>query len=256
MGRRGAEEGARESIWAAARCWRGRGRARAALLGLLVAGAGVATGADLGAALAAISSQDKTTALRTALTQGAQAAVGKLGVVDGFLGNPEVKIPLPGKLAKGEKLLRTFGLGKQADELVTAMNRAAEAAVPEAKTLLVDSVKQMSVQDATSILTGPDDAATQYFRRTTSDKLTAKFLPIVQQATAKVGAAKKYNDFAAKASQYGLVDAKDASVESYVTQKTLDGLFLMMAKEEKAIRDNPLGQSSKILKKVFGALGG
>ena len=209
--------------------------------------------ADLGSALAAISNQDRTAALRTALTQGAQAAVGKLGVVDGFLGNPEVKIPLPGKLAKGEKLLRTFGLGAQADELVTAMN---QAAVPEAKTLLVDSVKQMSVQDATSILTGPDDAATQYFKRTTSEKLAAKFLPIVQKATAKVGVAQKYNAVAGKAQQYGLVGASDASVESYVTQKTLDGLFLMMAKEEKAIRDDPLGQSSKLLKKVFGAVGG
>ena len=216
----------------------------------------VVVAADLGSALAAISNQDRTAALRTALTQGAQAAVGKLGVVDGFLGNPEVKIPLPGKLAKGEKLLRTFGLGAQADELVTAMNRAAEAAVPEAKTLLVDSVKQMSVQDATSILTGPDDAATQYFKRTTSEKLAAKFLPIVQKATAKVGVAQKYNAVAGKAQQYGLVGASDASVESYVTQKTLDGLFLMMAKEEKAIRDDPLGQSSKLLKKVFGAVGG
>lgn len=228
------------------------------LAGALVVGAGpgVVSAADVGAALAAISSQDKTTALRTALTQGAQAAVGKLGVVDGFLGNPEVKIPLPGKLAKGEKMLRTLGLGKQADELVTAMNRAAEAAVPEAKTLLVDSVKQMSVQDVTAILTGPEDAATQYFRRTTSEKLAAKFLPIVQKATAKVGVAKEYNDVAGKAAQYGLLDSKDANIESYVTQKTLDGLFVMMAKEEKAIRDDPVGQSSKILKRVFGAVGG
>ncbi|MCP5329072.1 MAG: DUF4197 domain-containing protein [Sinobacteraceae bacterium] len=111
-----------------------------------------------------------TTALRTALTQGAQA-VGKLGVVDGFLGNSDVKIPLPGRLAKSEKLLRGLGLGKQADELVTAMNRAAEAAVPEATVLLIDAVTQMSIQDATAILTGPDDAATRYFQRTTSDKL-------------------------------------------------------------------------------------
>ncbi len=235
-----------------------RGRVLAAALGLAGLGLGIggpmALSADVGAALAALSSSDKTTALRTALTQGAQAAVVKLEVADGFLGNPEVKIPLPGKLAKGEKMLRTLGMGKQADELITAMNRAAEAAVPEAKTLLVDSVKNMSVQDATSILTGGDDAATQYFRRTTSEKLTAKFLPIVQKSTAKVGVAQQYNDLAGKASKYGLVDAKDASVENYVTQKTLDGLFLMMAKEEQAIRKDPLGQSSKILKKVFGAL--
>jgi hypothetical protein len=151
-------------------------------------------------------------------------------------------------------MLRTLGLGDEADELVTAMNRAAEAAVPEAKVLLVDAVKTMSVQDATSILTGGDDAATQYFRRTTSEKLAAKFLPIVQKSTAKVGVAQKYNELAGQASKFGLVDAKDASVENYVTQKALDGLFLMMAKEERAIRTDPLGQSSKILKKVFGAV--
>jgi hypothetical protein len=232
------------------------------LWALLGFGGGVATGfmpgsagaADVGAALAAISSQDRTAALRAALTQGAQAAVGRLGVVDGFLGNPEVKIPLPGKLARGEKLLRTLGLGGQVDELVTAMNRAAEAAVPEARVLLVDAVKQMSVQDATAILTGPEDAATQYFRRATSEKLAARFLPIVQQATAKVGVAKEYNDVAGRAAQLGLVDAKDASLEGYVTQKALDGLFVMMAKEEKAIREDPLGQSSRILKRVFGAV--
>lgn len=225
-----------------------------ALGGAWLGGASSVAAAAVPAALAALTSQDKTSALRTALTQGAQAAVGKLGVVDGFLGNAEVKIPLPGKLAKGEKLLRTLGMGKQADELVTAMNRAAEAAVPEAKGLLVEAVKGMSVQDATSILTGGDDAATQYFRRTTSEKLTAKFLPIVQKSTAKVGVAAQYNDLAGKASKYGLVDSKEATVESYVTQKTLDGLFVMMAKEEKAIRTDPLGQSSKILKKVFGAV--
>jgi hypothetical protein len=228
-------------------------------LGVVGLGAGlvvsaVARAADPVAALAALSSQDKTAALRTALTQGAQAAVGKLGVVDGFLGNPEVKIPLPGKLKKGEKMLRTLGLGDEADELVTAMNRAAEAAVPEAKVLLVDAVKSMSVQDATAILTGGDDAATQYFKRTTSEKLAAKFLPIVQKSTSKVGAAQKYNELAGQASKFGLVDAKDASVENYVTQRALDGLFVMMAKEEKAIRADPLGQSSKILKKVFGAV--
>jgi Protein of unknown function (DUF4197) len=233
---------------------RGAAAAGAVGLGVALAGVPVAVGADPAAALAALSSQDKTAALRTALTQGAQAAVGKLGVVDGFLGNPEVKIPLPGKLKKGEKLLRTLGLGDEADELVTAMNRAAEAAVPEAKGLLVDAVKTMSVQDATAILTGGDDAATQYFKRTTSEKLAAKFLPIVQKSTAKVGAAQKYNELAGQASKYGLVDAKDASVENYVTQKALDGLFVMMAKEEKAIRTDPLGQSSRILKKVFGAV--
>jgi hypothetical protein len=217
----------------------------ASLLACAIASAG---------ALDALTNTDKTSALRTALTQGAQAAVARLGAKDGFLGNPEVRIPLPGRLEKARKILKTVGLGPQADELVTSMNRAAEAAVPEAKTLLVDSVKQMSIADATSILTGPEDAATQYFKRTTSEKLAARFAPIVQKATAKVGVAKKYNDLAGQLSNYGLVDPKDASIESYVTQKTLDGLFVMMAKEEAAIRKDPLGQASGILKKVFGTL--
>jgi len=218
----------------------------AAVLGSGVASAG---------ALDALSSQDRTAGLRAALTQAAQFAVGKLGVADGFLGNPEVRIPLPGKLRKAENMLKTLGLGKQADELVVSMNRAAEAAVPEARTLLVDSVKQMSVQDATSILTGGDDAATQFFKRTTSEKLLAKFMPIVQKATAKIGVAQRYNELGAKAAKFGLVDSKDATIESYVTQKTLDGLFVMMAKEEAAIRKNPLGQASTLLQRVFGAIG-
>jgi hypothetical protein len=206
-------------------------------------------------ALDAISKKDQVAALRAALTQGAGAAVGKLGVVDGFLGNPKVRIPLPGKLAKAEKTLKMLGLGKQTDELKTAMNRAAEAAVPEAKVILVDAVKKMTLQDAASILTGPDDAATQYFKRTTSENLTAKFLPIVTRATAKVDLASRYNTVAGKAVDLGLVDRSDATIESYVTRKALDGLFLMMADEEKAIRTNPVGQASKLLQKVFGALG-
>ena len=232
--------------------------ARLVGLAALVLLAGPACGASAGGAargLESITSGDKTSALRAALTQGAEAAVGKLGKTDGFLGNPEVRIPLPGKLKDGERLLRTLGAGKQADALVTAMNRAAEAAVPEAKALLVDSVRQMSVQDATAILTGPQDAATQYFRNTTSEKLYARFLPIVRQSTAKVGVAQRYNELAGKASQLGLIDDKDATIEGYVAEQTLDGLFRMMATEEAEIRKDPLGQGSKLLQKVFGAVG-
>ncbi len=212
------------------------------------------TALSLGA-LDAISQQDRSTALKAALTQGAKSAVGKLGVLDGFLGDAEVKIPLPGKLQKAERILRTLGLGQKADDLVTSMNRAAEAAVPEAKTLLVDSIRQMSVTDVVGLLTGGPDAATQYFKRTTSAKLTERFLPIVRKSTAKVDLAKRYNELGGQLAQYKLIDSKDASIETYVTQKTLDGLFLMMAKEEATIRSNPLGQASSILQRVFGALG-
>ena len=205
--------------------------------------------------LDAISQKEQVSALRTALTQGATAAIGKLGVADGFLGNPKVRIPLPGKLAKAEKTLKILGLGSETEELKIAMNRAAEAAVPEAKTIFVSAIKKMTVQDAASILTGPQDAATQYFKRVTSDELASKFQPIVKKATAKVDLASRYNTVAAKASEFGLIDSKDASIESYVTRKALDGLFLVMADEEAAIRKNPVGQASKLLKKVFGALG-
>jgi len=226
-------------------------------LARLAAGACLAlTGAlaQADGALDALSSQQRTQGLKTALTQAAQVAVQNLGQTDGFLGNPDVRIPLPGKLQKAQKLLAALGAGKQTDALVTAMNRAAEAAVPEARTLLLDSVKQMSVQDAIGILTGGQDAATQYFRRTTSDKLTQRFLPIVSRETGKVQLAQRYNDVAGKAAQMGLLNEKDANLDRYVTGKALDGLFLMMAKEEAAIRQDPLGQASGILQKVFGAV--
>jgi hypothetical protein len=205
-------------------------------------------------ALDALTQQDAVAGLKAALTQGAGAAVGKLGVVDGFFGNPEVRIPLPGKLQKAQKTLKLVGLGPKADELLRTMNRAAEAAVPAAKPLFVDAIKQMSLQDAKAILTGGNDAGTQYFRRVTSDQLTAKFLPIVRQSTDKLQVASQYNALVGQASKLGLVDAKDATIESYVTAKALDGLFLMMAKEEAAIRKDPVGQASKLLQKVFGAL--
>lgn len=205
--------------------------------------------------IADLSNKDAVSGLKQALTQGAGNAVATLGKADGFLGNPKVKIPLPDSLQKVDNLLRSFGGGKYADELVLTMNRAAEAAVPEAKALLIQSVKDMSVQDAKGILTGGDTAATEYFRGKTRTPLGAKFLPIVQKATAKVGLAQKYDQFAGKAASYGLLDENQANIEKYVTQKALDGLYLMIAEEEKAIRKDPVGQASSLLSKVFGAIG-
>lgn len=205
--------------------------------------------------LGSLSNADAVSGLKDALTQGASAAVSKLGVENGFLGNDKVKIPLPDAIKKVESGMRLLGMQKQADELVTAMNRAAEQAVPEAKALLVASIKSMSVQDAKGILTGSNTAATEYFRKTTSGQLTAKFLPIVKKATAKVGLAEKYNNLAGKGVQLGLVDAKQAKIEDYVTQKTLDGLFLMVAEQEQAIRKDPVGTATGMAKKVFSLLG-
>jgi len=216
----------------------------------LLALAAVAHGLDLNS----LSNADATAGLKKALDQGISQAVAKLGTAGGFLDNPTVKIPLPPKLAKAESVMRMVGLGEQADELITSMNRAAEAAVPESKVLLKQALKQMSVEDAKQILTGGDDAATQYFKRVTAAPLQAKFKPIVARATQKVKLAKKYDQIADKGLQLGLLKPEDASIESYVTQKTLDGLYLMMADEERAIRKDPLGQASKLLKKVFGAV--
>jgi hypothetical protein len=204
--------------------------------------------------LSDLSDTDASKGLKEALIQGADKAVTKLGAVDGFMGNPEVKIPLPDSLKKTERIMHVLGMGKQADELVLRMNRAAEAAVPEAKALLIASVKKMSVDDAKGILTGGDDAATQYFKNTTSGPMAEKFLPIVKKATQDVALAKQYNKFAAMGSQYGLVKKDQVNLEQYVTQKTLDGVYLMMAEEEKAIREHPMEAGTSLVKKVFGAL--
>src|SRR5690606_21909521 len=143
--------------------------------------------------LAGLSNQEAGTGMREALIQGADKAVSLLGRPGGFLDNAKVKIPLPDTLRRVESGLRLLGMRQQADELVVAMNRAAEAAVPEAKTLLVDAVKKMSVQDAKGILTGGETSATDYFRRATSEQLQQRFLPIVTRWTEKVGLATQYN---------------------------------------------------------------
>jgi hypothetical protein len=192
--------------------------------------------------------------LKEALTTGASAAVALLGKQDGFLGNTKVRIPMPSNLAKAEKYMRKLGQGERADELIVAMNRAAEAAVPEAKTLLMDTVKKMTVTDAKSILTGGDDGTTQFFKRTTKESLAKKFLPIVKNATDRVGLAQTYNSFAGTATQLGLLKHDQSTIEGYVTEKALDGLYLMIAEEERAIRKNPVGYGGKLIGKVFGAL--
>ena len=206
------------------------------------------------AQLAGISNTDAASGLRQALTDGAAAAVSKLGVENGFYGNAQVRIPMPPALAKVEGAMRTFGMKKQADDLVLAMNRAAEAAVPEAKTLLIDAAKKMTLQDAKGILSGGQTSVTDYFRRNTSAQLTQRFLPIVKKSTERVGLAQQYNSLARQASSYGLIQKDQSTIEDYVTQKSLDGLYLMIGEQEKAFRSNPLGATSDIVKKVFGAL--
>ena len=202
-----------------------------------------------------LSNKDTAAGLKEALMRGAEAAVGQLGKADGFMGDARVRIPLPESARAAEKMMRTFGMKKQADELIATMNHAAEMAVVEAKPILGNAVKSMSIADGRAILTGGDDAATQYFRRTTSEAIAARFLPIVKQSTAKVDLAGQYNHYAGQAAKLGLLDQKDADLDSYVTQKAMDGLFLMIAEQEKSIRQDPIGSGSSLLKKVFGAVG-
>lgn len=202
-----------------------------------------------------LSTKDTTSGLKEALTRGAEAAVSQLGKADGFLGDERVRIPLPESARAAEKMMRALGMKKQADELIETMNRAAEMAVVEAKPILINAVKTMNIADARTILSGGDDAATQYFKRTTSPAIAAKFLPIVKQATAKVDLAAQYNQYAGQAAKIGLLDKQDADLDSYVTQKAMDGLFLMIAEQEKSIRKDPLGTGSNLLQKVFGAVG-
>ena len=226
-----------------------------ALFGLVAAALTLFTAPAFAVGLADLSNKDAVAGMKEALTKGSQGAVAMLAKQDGFLGNERVKIPLPESLHKIEGLMRGLGMGKYADELVTTMNRAAETAVVEAKPLLVNAVKNMSVQDAKGILTGGEDAATQYFKRSTLAALSDKFLPIVKKATQRVKLADKYNEFAGKGAKFGLINRKDADLNNYVTQKALDGLFLMIAEEEKKIRKDPVGSASSIISKVFGAVG-
>ncbi|HJV94677.1 MAG TPA: DUF4197 domain-containing protein [Albitalea sp.] len=203
---------------------------------------------------AAVTESEASSGIRAALERGAVVAVQLLGRTDGFLGNPKVRIPLPGFLNDAARYLRAIGQQRRVDDLATAMNRAAEAAVPEAKSLLIGAVRSMSVEDARQILTGGDDSATQFFAAKTREPLGVKFLPIVTRATERVSLASKYNAIAGKAASFGLINAADANIEHYVTGKALDGLYLMIGEQEREIRRDPIGTGSAILKKVFGSL--
>ena len=204
--------------------------------------------------LTGITNAEAGAGLKTALEKGALAAVDLLGRADGFLGNPKVRIPLPGYLEDAARMLRSFGHGKRIDELVTSLNRAAEAAVPMGRDLLVSAVRAMNVNDAKNILQGGETSVSTFFAEKTRAPLGVRFLPVVTQATEKVGLAKKYNEFAGKAAGFGLVKKEDANIQQYVTAKSLDGLYLIIAEEEKKIRQDPVGTGSAILQKVFGAM--
>ena len=205
-------------------------------------------------AAAVLSDDDMVAGLREALDQGTRFAVDRLGQDGGFLNNSKVLIPMPSSLVRVEKSLRSVGQDQLADEFITSMSHAAEQAVPEATVIFGDAIRQMSITDAKDILAGPEDAATQYFRTSTEDALTAKLRPIVERATAGAGVTSAYKNMTAQAGGITSLLSRDVTdLDGYVTDRTLDGLFVMIAEEERRIRENPLGYSSDLLQKVFGA---
>lgn len=204
----------------------------------------------------ALSDEQVVRGLKEALSKGTQAAVAQLGKDGGFLNNLDVKIPLPDELKKVEKLLRSLGQDKYADQFVATLNHAAEKAVPEAATIFADSIAQMTLADAQSILKGPDDAATQYFRKTSEAKLKERFLPIVKTATDQAGVTSAYKKLMQKAGPTAqFLGAGATDLDGYVEGKAMDGLFKMIAAEEKRIRQNPVARTTDLLKQVFGSLG-
>lgn len=206
-----------------------------------------------GVAHAGLNESDAAAGVRAALERGALAAVALLGRADGFLGNPKVRIPLPGYLDDAARLLRATGQRRRVEELETAMNRAAETAVPEAKSLFVSTARAISVEDALQIVRGGATAVTDFFAAKTRASLAEKFLPIVTRATAKVDLAARYNAVASRAAGLGLVKGDESNVQKYVTARALDGLYLMIGEEEKKIRADPVKTGSAILRKAFGS---
>ncbi len=201
-----------------------------------------------------LTNTEMVTGLKEALDKGTQFAVDKLGKPGGFLDNKKVRIPMPDSLTWVESSLRTVGQDELADEFIATMNQAAEQAVPEAAEVFGDAIQNMSVEDAQGILTGPDDAATQYFRDHTESTLTDRMRPIVESATASTGVTSAYKNMMGSAGGLtSMLSDSTTDIDGYITAKTLDGLFLMIAKEERKIRENPVARSSELMQKVFSA---
>ena len=203
-----------------------------------------------------LSDLDISRGLKDARGQGVRNAASDLGRQNGFLDNARVRIPLPSNLQRTEKALRAIGQGRRVDEFVAAMNHAAEEAVPVAVDVFMDSIKQKSFNDARNILfSRQDDAATQFFRRTSEGRLRDEFRPIVERFTEQVGVTQKYKQMMGQYGFLGRVVGQDASdIDGYVTDKALDGLFMLVADEERRIRRDPVGRTTAILRAVFGVL--
>ncbi|HTE29575.1 MAG TPA: DUF4197 domain-containing protein [Chryseolinea sp.] len=200
-----------------------------------------------------LSSDEIVAGLKEALTNGTSKGADLVSQLDGYYKNPEIKIPFPPEVKQVEARLRQIGLGSEVDKFVESLNRGAEDAAHEAKPIFIAAIRQMTIQDAYSILKGNDDAATQYLSKTTTGVLTEKFKPVIQRSLEKVNATKYYKDLVTSYNKIPLVQKVNPNLDDYATQKAIQGLFVMIAKEEKNIRQNPLARTSDILKKVFGA---
>ena len=198
------------------------------------------------------SASDITSGLKEALRIGTGNAVSSTSKPNGFLGNPLIKIVMPERLQTVEKGLRLAGYGDRVDAFVTSMNRAAEQATPKAKSIFVDAITSMTIDDAKGLLNGGDTAATDFFKAKTTDKLYQAFRPVVDDSMNKVGVVQRYNAVVGQAKGLPFVKTQSLDVGDYVTNKTLDGLFLVVAQEEKKIRTNPAARVTDLLKQVFG----
>lgn len=199
-----------------------------------------------------LSEEDIIKGLKEALRVGTGKAVELVSVLDGYYKNPNIKIPLPDNVAQLEKFLRTMGMGGQVDAFLLSMNRAAERAAPHARDIFWDAITKMTFTDAKQILDGRDNEATLYFRNKTGDRLTAAFTPIVHDAMADVGVTRIYQDLDQKMKTIPFADQFRFDLDQYVTEKALDGLFFMLAAEERKIREDPQARVTEILRKVFG----
>ncbi len=200
-----------------------------------------------------VSTEEVAQGLKEALTNGVSKGSDLVSQIDGYFKNPEIKIPFPPEVMQVETTLRQMGLGKEVDRFVLTLNRGAEDAANEAKPIFVEAVKQMTIQDAWAILKGEKDAATQYLKSSTSTLLKEKFKPIIQESLNKVNATKYYADLVNTYNKIPLVQKVNPELDDYATDKAIEGLFVMIAKEEKNIRENPLARTSELLKKVFEA---
>lgn len=203
---------------------------------------------------AGLSNTDIAAGLRQALANGTRDAVNQLGRTNGFWGSDRFRIPLPGAVQQISSLLQAAGYGTQLEQLHLTMNRAAEQAVPLAADVFAQAVQNLTLDDARNILNGPQDAATQYFKRTTSATLTSKFEPVVAKITSKIGLVQNYNALLASAGPAAtMLGGQSTDINAYVTRKALDGLYARVADEEKSIRTDPAARTTELLKKVFSS---